>query len=294
MADWKTPLLHTYYQASRPIRRWALRRAAAAGRVPLVVVYYHRVADDAANAWTISNRLFARQIRWLAEHVELISLEEIQRRLQRGANCRRAVSITFDDGYAANCRQAIPLLVKRRIPCTYFVTAENVLEGKPFAHDLAGGHPCEPNTLEQLRAMASAGIEIGAHGYTHADLGRIHDGRQLRRQVVAAGRELRAALGWPVRYFAFPIGLHENLNVEVFRMAPEAGYEAVCSAYGGYNFPGDDPFHLQRFPAGEDMIHLKNWTTADPRKLRTPRFSYPAHRHGGASPAAAPAVISRH
>ena len=57
-------------------------------------------------------------------------------------------------------------------------------------------------------------------------------------------------------------------------MARQAGYAGVCSAYGGFNFPGDDPFHLQRIPVDDDMIRLKNWVTMDPRKLRTRRFEY--------------------
>jgi peptidoglycan/xylan/chitin deacetylase (PgdA/CDA1 family) len=270
----RTLLLHVYYHVSRPLRWCSGRRAAARRRVPVVVLAYHRIADDRANAWTMSQRTFTRHVAWLRKHFELISLEEAQRRIVGGGNCRPAVSITFDDGYADNCGQAIPLLVKERIPCTYFVTVRNVLSGEPFAHDLAAGRSLPPNSLEQLQAMAAAGVEIAAHSYSHADLGRITDPIALDREVVTAGEELRAALGRPVRYFAFPFGQHANLNAAAFALARQAGYEAVCSAYGGFNFPGDDAFHLQRVVVGDDMIHLKNWTTVDPRKLKTPRFVY--------------------
>ncbi len=270
----RTLLLHAYYHASRPLRWCNSRRDAARGRVPVVVLVYHRIADDRVNGWTTSSRTFARHVAWLRRHFELISLEETQRRIAGGSNCRPAVSITFDDGYADNCTGAIPLLVKERIPCTYFVTVRNVLAGEPFAHDLAGGNRLPPNSLEQLRAMAAAGIEIGAHSYTHPNLGRIADPSDLRREVVAAGEELHSALGRPVRYFAFPFGQHANLNAAAFALARQAGYEAVCSAYGGFNFPGDDPFHLQRIVLGDDMIHLKNGATVDPCKVKTPRFAY--------------------
>ena len=156
-----------------------------------------------------------------------------------------------------------------------------MLSEEPFSHDLAMGHRFAPNTLEQLRAMAAAGIEIGAHAYTHADLGAIADPRLLRYEVVAAKEELQTALGRPVRYFAFPYGLHANLNPAAFALAKEAGYAGVCSAYGGFNFPGDDPFHLQRIPVDDDMIRLKNWVTMDPRKLRTQRFEYRGDRGQG-------------
>jgi peptidoglycan/xylan/chitin deacetylase (PgdA/CDA1 family) len=190
------------------------------------------------------------------------------------------------------------LLVKQRIPCTYFVSVRHVLEGEPFAHDVALGKPLAPNTLEQLRAMAGAGVEVAAHSYTHADLARIGDGQRLHHEVVTAGEHLQRALGRPVRYFAFPFGQHVHLNPEAFELAYEAGYEAVCSAYGGFNFPGDDTFHLQRIPVDESLIRLKNWSTVDPRKLRTPRFLYQAAVGradavpAGVSPASRPGTLT--
>ena len=45
----------------------------------------------------------------------------------------------------------------------------------------------------------------------------------------------------------------------------------VCSAYGDYNFPGDDPFHIRRIHV-DDMLRLKNWGTIDPRRLRPAAF----------------------
>ena len=274
MAPWRSLLLSLYYHASYPYRRWRNGRDAARHRLPVTVLFYHRIADDRANEATTSNRAFARHIGWLTEHVELISLAEAQRRIRAHDNRRLAVSITFDDGYAENCQQAIPLLVRQRIPCTYFVTAVNVLRGEPFAHDLANGDRFLPNTPEQLRAMAAAGIEIGAHTLTHADLGAVQDEQELYREVVTGGEQLQELLGRPVRYFAFPFGQYANLNPRAFHVAHEAGYEAVCSAYGGYNFPGGDAFHLQRIHADESLVRLKNRATIDPRKLDVYRFEY--------------------
>ncbi len=274
MPIWKQLLLTLYYGGTQPVRWWNHRLAVLEGRVPVIILLWHRIADDRANEWTASNRMFARQVWWLKAHFELISLEEAQQRIRRGANYRPCASITFDDGYADNCRQAIPLLVNEGIPCTYFVTVRNVLDGEPFAHDVALGKPFAPNTLEELHAMAAAGIEVGVHSYTHADLGRINDHRRLHREVVAAGEELQQALGRPVRYFAFPFGQHANLSGEAFKLADGAGYEAICSSYGGLNFPGDDAFHLQRLAVDDNMIGLKNFATIDPRKLNIPRFAY--------------------
>jgi len=269
----KQILLNLYYHATRPARARRFRRAAAEGRMPVLAFYWHRIADDRANPWTLSHAMFVRQIRWLQKRFSFISLTEAQQRIRSGRNDRPCVCVTFDDGYADNCRTAIPFLIQEKIPCTYFVTARNVFEGEPFPYDATGGRPAAPNTVQQLRAMARAGIEIGAHTDTHPNLGAIADPERLRAEVVAPKAKLEAAVDRPVRYFAFPFGLYANLNRQAFALAREAGYSGVCSAYGGYNFPGDDPFHLQRIPADETMIRLKNWATMDPRKLRTRRFT---------------------
>lgn len=282
LSPWQSSLLGAYYYVSLPARRWLNQRAARAASAPVMVIYYHRVADHTLNDWTISNEQFKREVDWLAANFDLVSLDEAQRRIRDG-NTRASVSITFDDGYSENCEQALPLLISRRIPCTYFVTSRSVREGKPFPHDLADGTPFHPNTIEQLRSLAAAGIEIGAHTRSHADLGKITCEKQLRDEIVGGRDVLERELGVEIRHFAFPYGLHENLNPVAFRIAKEAGLSGVCSAYGGYNLPGDDPFHLQRIHADPDILRLKNWLTVDPRKVcRTERYLYePSYPEGG-------------
>lgn len=274
MSPLRRQLLSAYYHASLPARRLAASWAARRGRAPIHVLFYHRVASERSHGWTMSNEDFSEQIEWLRGNFDLVSLEEAQRRIRSGTNHRPTASITFDDGYADNCEHALPLLVRYRIPCQYFVTVNNVLFGDPFPHDVAAGRTPRPNTLEQLRTLAAAGIAIGAHTRTHADLGRLHDAKRIRDEVVQAARDLAAALARPVRYFAFPFGQHANLNPLAFRLAREHGFEGVCSAYGGYNYPGDDPFHLQRIHADSDLLLFKNWLTGDPRKRFVKRYEY--------------------
>jgi peptidoglycan/xylan/chitin deacetylase (PgdA/CDA1 family) len=264
MSIWKSLLLNLYYKGSYPLRVWSNAQLRAQGRSPVIVLFYHRVADDHANPWTACNAMF-----------------EAQRRVRAGRNERTCVSITFDDGYADNCDFALPLLIQERIPCTYFVSSSHILTGNPFPHDLAQGRPLQPNTPEQIRELARAGVEIGAHTRTHADLGRISDPDRLYDELVVARHELQALTGTSVRYFAFPYGQHVNLSSAAFRLARSAGYEGVCSAYGGFNFPGDDPFHLQRIHVDDDMIRLKNWATLDPCKLRSvERYQYETKESG--------------
>jgi peptidoglycan/xylan/chitin deacetylase (PgdA/CDA1 family) len=124
------------------------------------------------------------------------------------------------------------------------------------------------NTIAQLRDLVAAGVELGAHTRSHVNLGALNSPEALSDEIVGSRRDLADALGVPIRYFAFPYGLHANLSAAAFQIAYEEGLAGVCSAYGGYNFPGDDPFHLRRFHADEEFIRFKNWLTVDPRKVR--------------------------
>ena len=196
----------------------------------------------------------------------MVSLQEGQRRIREG-NVRPAVSITFDDGYADNCDEALPLLVDLNIPVTYFVSAHNLFSSEPFPHDVAAGENLEPNTIEQLQELVRQGIEIGCHTRTHTDLGKVTDRSVLIDEMITAREELQQALDCPLRYFAFPYGQPQNMSAEAFQLACDAQYDCVCSAYGGYNMPGQDAFHIERIHGDNVMMRLKNWLTIDPRKL---------------------------
>jgi peptidoglycan/xylan/chitin deacetylase (PgdA/CDA1 family) len=263
-------LVETYYLATLPARRHAAVERAARHAEPVRVMFYHRVADDHPNGWTISTRGFAAQIRWLRDRFDLVSLSEAQARITAGRNRVPTACVTFDDGYADNMRFAVPLLLRHQIPFTYFVSTNHVLGCQPFPHDVAAGVPLAPNTLGELAKLVGAGVEVGAHTRSHADLGAESVTQaQLHDEIVGSKRDLENALHCEVRCFAFPYGLPQNLSTNAFRVARHAGYRAVCSAYGGYNFPGDDPFHIRRFHADPGMSRFKNWLTVDPRKLKS-------------------------
>ncbi len=289
MPRWKQWLLRSYLGGSWPYRRWNNARLENMGRAPLMILFYHRVADSHPNGWTISNSLFETEIRYLKRHFEMVSMAEIQHRLRTGRSPRPAVHITFDDGYAENCEFAIPFLIREQVPTTYFVTLKNVVEQLPFPHDASRGVPFRPNTIEQLREMARAGLEIGGHTRTHPVLANIQDSERLYDEVVTASRELGELCDQSVRYFACPFGHRKHFHPQLFEMAREAGFQAVVSAYGGYNFVGDDDFHLRRIHGAPVMVELQNWVTLDPVKVvRTRRLTSelaawcnldPARRH---------------
>lgn len=236
-------------------------------------LYYHRVADTHLNSWSIRMDDFREQILWMKEAYDMISLEEAQRRIREG-NRRPAIAITFDDGYSENNEEAIPFLLSEQVPFTYFVTTDHTINQKPFPHDVEEGTPLPTNTVESLRAMANAGVDIGAHTRTHLDLGKATDPDLIFDEIVVATREMERAIGHPLNYFAFPYGQYCNLNNNVFKLLKQAGFKGVCSAYGGWNSVGDDAFHIQRLHGDPNFPRIKNWLGFDPRLAGVERYDY--------------------
>jgi len=274
MPNWKSNLIDGYRLATWPLRKLRLRQMQRAGQVPIAILFYHRVDDEYPNGWTITEAGFETQIEWFEKNFDLVDLEECQRRISSGFNDRPTLSITFDDGYADNCAFALPMLIQRKIPVTYFVTTYHTTRGEPFPHDVEKGVPLAPNSIESLAALSRAGVEIGAHTRTHADLGAMPNSPQLIDEVLGATRDLESLIDQKIRYFAFPFGLHANLNPAVFRLLKDFGFKGVCSAYGGLNYVGDDAFHLHRLHGDPCFSRMKNWLTYDPRLQSTKRFDY--------------------
>ena len=265
-------LLNLYQGATASLRMRTVRELATEGRAPVCVLFYHRIADTSPNDWTLPVVEFRRQLDWLARRFDFVSLQEAQRRLSVGKSRRPAVAITFDDGYGENCDAAIPLLLKRRVPFTYFVSTRIIRDQTAFPHDLETGIRLRPNTITELRAMADAGVEIGAHSCTHADLGKSIDPDWLRDEIVGSIEDIEHWTGRRPQSFAFPYGQITNFTPEAMRVARVAGVRAVCSAYGAYNLPERvskewGPFHLRRIHADAEWVRFVNWMTFDPRKL---------------------------
>ncbi len=238
------------------------------GNYPVAILFYHRIADSHLNDWSMQVRNFIVQLDWLQKHFDIVTLEEAQRRIVSQYNDRPTVAITFDDGYAENVKNAIPELLRRNLPATYFVSTNFMRTGEPFPHDLARGVPLEPNSIDDLRDFAAAGIELGAHTKSHANLGAIDDEETLRDEIIGSAQQLEQWCRVPIRYFSFPYGLPQNTSQKAVDIIREAGFAGFCTAYNAWNWPGSEGFHLRRCHADPGLQSLKNRLTLDPRKLQ--------------------------
>lgn len=268
MIEIRRNLIRSYRLLTTPMRWSYQRRARQDGKFPVVVLFYHRIADRHLTPWTMTNDCFQEQIDWIASRFEMISLGEAQQRMRNGNNPRPACCITFDDGYAENHDQALPYLMRHQIPVTYFVAVDHIVNDNVFPHDQELGLDLPRDCRDSIRVLSQCGVEIGCHTRTHCDFSQSLSDREVSSEVVDATRELEAIIGRPVRYFAVPFGQPKQMDERVFRLAQSIGLRGVCSAYGGLNHLNANPFHLQRIHGDPNFERMKNWLTWDPRLIR--------------------------
>jgi peptidoglycan/xylan/chitin deacetylase (PgdA/CDA1 family) len=105
----------------RQSARWLRSRFVAHGAL---ILGYHRVAEVPHDPFAISvtPQHFAEQLEVLRRYTHPIRLEELVQGLQNRNLPRRAVVVTFDDGYADVLHNANPLLERYQIPATVFVS----------------------------------------------------------------------------------------------------------------------------------------------------------------------------
>lgn len=101
----------------------------------LAILSYHRVlplADIAGLPFpemAIARDLFEAQIAHLARHYRLLDLAAATRLLRDGELPKRAIAVTFDDGYRDGYDYAFPILKKYGVPATFFVVT-GTLDGQ--------------------------------------------------------------------------------------------------------------------------------------------------------------------
>ncbi|MDQ3395673.1 MAG: polysaccharide deacetylase family protein [Bacteroidota bacterium] len=90
-----------------------------------VILMYHRVADVRSDPWqlTVSVKNFEEQMKVLQKVGNVMKLQDMGKAIAKGKQLKKAVAVTFDDGYADNYLYAEPILGKYKIPATIFVSS---------------------------------------------------------------------------------------------------------------------------------------------------------------------------
>lgn len=198
-------------------------------RPPARVLMYHGVDTVPArrdpHGMFVTPAAFRDQVDHLLESGFVPISEEQYVAAVHGAPLpRKAVLITFDDGYLGVGEHAAPVLASYGVPSVLYVPVGLIggwsdwLEPR-HRHPLMGAG--------DLRAVREQGMSIASHGLDHAALPTLSD-EELRRHAVETREVLASLVGAEVRSFAFPYGTHDQRSRAAVRAA---GYDVAFAVH---------------------------------------------------------------
>lgn len=140
---------------------------------------------------------------------------------------RKPVVLSFDDGFAGQVRDALPVLSD---------------VGWPGVLNLELGNLAGMGGTKAVKRLVRAGWEIDSHTISHPDLTTLGPDA-LREEVAGSRARLRRLFDAPVRFFCYPSGRYDAAVVAAVKAA---GYVAATTTELGWASPGRDPFALPR------------------------------------------------
>ena len=202
------------------------------------VLAYHSIESKESH-FNVTPAEFARQIEYLRKNYSIVSLEEVCEFVAGTRDLpRKAVAITFDDGYYDNYVNVYSYAKKYRLPFAIFVASGYI--GKEM---LIGDVPLKMLGWRELTEMSRDNVTIGAHTVTHVDLQRV-DISEATSQIAKSKADIEEGIGQPICFFAYPFGEYDDTLAHLLK---SAGFMAGFKTYpDGLIVQGNNPFLLNR------------------------------------------------
>ena len=172
------------------------------GRRQVVPIVLHKVTAKPSSFEDITPETLEYILSLIAVHNEISGSRE--------------VVLTFDDGNLSDYAEVFPRLRERGLSAVFFPIVGQVgTQGYV--------------SWNQLTEMVSAGMEIGSHSLTHADLVRL-DTETLDREFGVSRHMLEDGIGTGVESFSFPYG---SFNKSCIEAAWRNGYTRCYTSRHG-------------------------------------------------------------
>lgn len=198
------------------------------------ILEYHTITnkpDPSSEIYNVTPAEFSAQLDYLQENgYTTITLNDfIKARRYGKALPPKPIILTFDDGYADNYSEMLPILEAHGMTAVIFVITNEL--GKP-------GYL----TLSQLKDLQRRGVEIGSHTADHLPLVTLND-ELLINQI----RVPKIFLEWnglePIGSISYPNGVY---NPEIIELLKAENFLAAVTGEAGLNTLETDPYKLKR------------------------------------------------
>lgn len=283
--------LHQLTYCSGLSSAYARLKAGVKGDSVAAVLMYHSIPSPQEQSWMdpcncLSAELFERQIRFLARHRHVMSIDQLVQKLRNKETLQRgSVAITFDDGYLNNLRVAAPILARYRLPATIYLATSYVSnQENQWIDTLYSAFRARTRHLLGLSNLSLSNWDLSKPSHTemayraiaHHLITCTPKQRQavlsaIDLQLAPAARPPRLTMNWDeVRelrqnYPNITVGVHTANHIDLSTHYQQTDYEMELSIAHLLAETGERPQHLafpyNRYNAkaqGQVAAHLRS------------------------------------
>lgn len=223
-----------------------------------VILTYHRIATVSHDPRLLCVRpeVFDTQIKFLQQNTDVISLSELEHRLNTKQLQGNEAVLTFDDGYVDNLTNALPILEKYNVPATIFVTTSQLGKLASFSwdHEYSEHNRAHFLNEEQLKMLAQHPlITIGGHTHNHLRLSN-HPPLTQAEDIKTNKRLLETIVEQPVRFFAYPFGGTFDFTATTRKIVQSSGFTLACATISSLVTYSSGRYALPRINVRNDDI----------------------------------------
>lgn len=161
---------------------------------------------------------------------------------------RGLVSVTFDDGWANQYANAVPLLKKYGQVATFYIISGELTDQPDYM------------SATQVKSLQAAGNEIGSHTVTHRDMTTLSP-TIMQQEMQQSQITLQNTVGVPVKDFAYPYGAYNLSTIAVGKQY----YQSQRSVIGGLNTKDSfdiTQLKIQEVDSNISQAQVKGWIDA--------------------------------
>jgi peptidoglycan/xylan/chitin deacetylase (PgdA/CDA1 family) len=223
--------------------------------IPILTYHHTEQAPPkgfAMRSLWVSPSSFATQMQWLARiGYRGLAMSELMPYL-RGEKKGKVVGITLDDGYQSNLLHALPILKNMGFSATCYVVSGKLGQHNEWDESL-GMAQAALMGVEEMRRWVDAGMEVGSHTCSHADLKQISLA-EAGRELLQSKSDLENLLQKPVTQFCYPYG---HFSPEHESLVSQSGYVAATTTHRGRACATDRMTALPRVPVVRSTYSLQ-------------------------------------
>ena len=212
------------------------------------IFVYHRFGEENYPSTNVKMDQFKKHINELTENnYNVLPVPEIINAFINKTDLpEKTIGITIDDAFLSIYKKAWPILKKKNLPFTIFVSTGSVNSNSKIYMN-----------WDQIIELANAGVTIGHHTKNHLHLVS-HNEDKVINEIEEASSDFLKNLGYVPDIFAYPYG---EYNKEIKEITKKY-FKASLGQQSGVIYDGIDMYDLPRFSLNEKYGDIKRFKFA--------------------------------